>query len=170
MKRPEKNEYPEYFERYIQLVKGENLIRTLEGQMLEMQALISDLPSEKEDYAYAAGKWTIKEVLGHLIDCERILGYRALRFLRGDSQPLLGFDDKEFVTAGVFNRRTFYDLAHEFSVLREANIILFKNQDDTSLSRKGFANNQEVSARAMAYFIAGHTTHHIQVIKSHYLE
>jgi hypothetical protein len=170
MKRPEKNEYPEYFERYVQLVKGENVIRTMEGQMLEMQALISDLPSDKEDYAYAPGKWTIKEVLGHLIDCERIFGYRALRFLRGDSQPLAGFDDKEFVTAGKFNKRTFYDLAHEFSVLREANIILFKNQDEETLSRKGWANKVEISARSMAFVIAGHTTHHIQVIKSHYLE
>jgi hypothetical protein len=170
MKRPEKSEYPEYFERYIQLVRGENVIRALEGQMLELQALLSDLPSEKEDFAYAEGKWTIKEVIGHLIDCERIFGYRALRFLRGDTQPLLGFDDKEFVAAGKFNKRTLYDLAHEFSVLREANIIMFKHQDEEALSRKGTANNVEINARSMAFVMAGHTTHHIQVIKSLYLE
>jgi hypothetical protein len=170
MKRPEKNEYPASYEQYVSLIPGENVIRSLESQMLEMQALVSDLPSEKEDYAYAPGKWTIKEVIGHLIDCERVFGYRVLRFARGDNQALPGFDDKMFVPAGKFNKRSFYDLAHEFSVLREANIILFKTLDEEALLRKGTADNNELSVRAYMFFIAGHSAHHVRTIKSRYLE
>jgi uncharacterized damage-inducible protein DinB len=170
MKRPESNEYPEYFEKYIKLVNGENVIRALESQMLEMQALVSDLPSEKEDYAYAPGKWTIKEVIGHLIDCERVFGYRVLRFARGDSQDLPGFNEKEYVPAGKFNKRSFYDLAHEFSVLRESNIILVKNLDEECLSRRGTADKLGMTVRALVFSIAGHSAHHVRTIKSRYLE
>ncbi len=170
MKRPEKNEYPENFDQYIKLIPGENVIRALESQMLELQALVSDLPSEKEDYAYAPGKWTIKEVLGHLIDAERVFGYRVLRFARGDSQALPGFDDKKYVPAGKFNKRSFYDLAHEFSVLREANIILIKNLGEEELSMRGTADELEMTARALIFSIAGHSAHHVRTIKARYLE
>jgi hypothetical protein len=170
MKRPEKSEYPAYHEQYINLIQTDNVLRPLESQMLEMQALVSDLPSEKEDYAYAPGKWTIKEVIGHLIDCERIFGYRILRFARGDNQALAGFNDQEYVPAGKFNKRSFYDLAHEFSVLREGNIILFKSLDEEALSRSGKANDSELTVRAYFYFIAGHSAHHVRTIKTRYLE
>jgi len=170
MKHPEKNEYPEYFEQYIKLIPGENVIRALESQMLELQALVSDLPSEKEDYSYEPGKWTIKEVIGHLIDCERVFGYRVLRFARGDSQALAGFNEKLYVPAGKFNKRSFYDLAHEFSVLREANIILCKNLGEEELSKRGTADNLEMTARALIFSIAGHSAHHVRTIKSRYLE
>ncbi|HEV7231939.1 MAG TPA: DinB family protein [Bacteroidia bacterium] len=170
MKRPEKSEYTEFFEPYIKLIPGDTVLRALESQMLELQALVSDLPTEKEDYAYAPGKWTIKEVIGHLIDCERVFGYRVLRFARGDSQALPGFNEKEYVPAGKFNKRSFYDLAHEFSVLREANIILVKNLDEEALSRKGNADNRDVTVRALVYSIAGHSAHHVRTIKSRYLE
>jgi uncharacterized damage-inducible protein DinB len=170
MKHPEKSEYPEYFEQYIKLIPGENVIRALESQMLELQALVSDLPSEKEDFAYAPGKWTIKEVIGHLIDAERVFGYRVLRFARGDSQALPGFDDKKYVPAGKFNKRSFYDLAHEFSILREANIILIKNLSEEELSLRGTADNLEMSARALIFAIAGHSAHHVRTIKLRYLE
>ncbi len=170
MKHPDKSEYHEYFEQYIRLIPGENVIRALEGQMLELQALVSDLPSEKEDYAYAPGKWTIKEVIGHLIDCERIFGYRVLRFARGDSKELPGFDDEMYVPAGKFNKRSFYDLAHEFSVLREANIILFKTLDEEALSRNGISDGKSMSVRALIYSIAGHSAHHVRTIKSRYLD
>jgi uncharacterized damage-inducible protein DinB len=170
MKHPEKSEYPEYHEQYIRLIPGENVVRALESQMLELQALVSDLPSDKEDYAYAPGKWTIKEVIGHLIDCERIFGYRILRAARGDQQSLPGFDEKTYVPAGKFNKRTFYDLAHEFSVLREANIILFKSLDEEALSRTGAADGNDMSVRAQIFSVAGHSAHHVRTIKSRYLE
>ncbi len=170
MRHPEKSEYPEYHEQYIRLIPGENVIRALEGQMLELQALVSDLPTDKEDYAYAPGKWTIKEVIGHLIDCERVFGYRVLRFARGDSKELPGFDEKMYVTAGKFNKRSFYDLAHEFSVLREANIILFKNLDEEALSRTGTSDGITTTARAYIFAIAGHSAHHVRTIKARYLE
>ena len=170
MKRPEKNEYPDLFEHYIKLIPGDKVMRSLETQMLELQALVSDLPSEKEDYAYAPGKWTIKEVIGHLIDCERVFGYRVLRFARGDKQELPGFNEKEYVPAGNFNKRSFYDLAHEFSVLREANIILVKNLDETTLSRTGVADGLKTTVRGLVYSIAGHSAHHVQIIKTRYLD
>jgi uncharacterized damage-inducible protein DinB len=170
MKRPEKSEYPEFLEPYIELIPGDKVLRSLESQMLELQALVSDLPTDKEDYAYAPGKWTIKEVIGHLIDCERVFGYRVLRFARGDSQALPGFNEKEYVPAGKFNKRSFYDLAHEFSVVREANIILVKNLDEDALSRRGNADGLDMTVRALVYSIAGHSAHHVRTIKSRYLE
>jgi uncharacterized damage-inducible protein DinB len=145
-------------------------MRALASQMLELQALVSDLPSEKEDYAYAPGKWTIKEVIGHLIDCERVFGYRVLRFARGDKQELPGFNEKEYVPQGKFNNRSFYDLAHEFSVLRESNIILVKNLDEETLSRTGTADGLHTTVRGLVYSIAGHSAHHVRVIKTRYLE
>jgi hypothetical protein len=170
MRRPETNEYPEYFEQYVKLIPGDNVIRALQSQMLELQSLVSDLPSEKEDYAYAPGKWTIKEVIGHLIDAERVFGYRVLRFARGDSQELPGFDDKKYVPAGKFNKRSFYDLAHEFSVLREANIILFKNLGEEELSLSGTADHLQMTARALIFATAGHSAHHVRTIRTRYLD
>jgi hypothetical protein len=167
--RPQKTEYPEYFDQYIKLVKSEAVIRIMESQMLELQALLSDLPTDKEDYAYAPGKWTIKEVIGHMIDTERIFGYRALRFARGDKSELPGFDETLYVPQGKFNKRTFYDLAHEFGVVRESNIILFKNLDEEGLSRSGKANGLTISVRALVYAIAGHSAHHVNVIRQKYL-
>lgn len=170
MKRPSENEFPPYYKYYVDLIKGHSAIKALENQILDVQSLISDIPSEREDYAYAEGKWTIKEVLGHVIDTERILAYRALRFARNDNTELSGFDENKIIQYGNFNKRSLYDLAHEFGVVRESNIILFKHFDEEALERRGIANGREVSVRALIYFIGGHQIHHTNVIKEKYLD
>ena len=169
MIRPLPAEYPAYYKSYIDLVETDNVIKELSDQIIDVQKLISGVPEEKESFAYAPGKWTVKEVLGHIIDTERIMAYRALRFSRKDKTALSGFDEDKFVANANFNKRTLYDLAHEFGVVRESNIALFKHFDETALSELGNANGKEISVRSLLFVIAGHTTHHLNVIKKKYL-
>ncbi len=128
------------------------------------------VPVEKEEYRYAEGKWTVKEVLGHICDTERILGYRALCIARGEQKELPGFDENHYVSNGYFNKRSLYDLAHEFSIVRESNIALFKSFDENILDKKGTANKNIMSVRSILFMIAGHEKHHINVIKERYLK
>ena len=169
MKRPESSEHPAYYTHYISLVKGDNVLKQLENQVIDIQAIISEIPEEKENFAYAPGKWTIKEVLGHIIDTERIMAYRALRFARKDQTHLSGFDENEYVVNSNYNNRTLYDIAHEFAIVRESNLALFKHFDEETLSQQGTANNNEASVRAILFMIAGHANHHLNVIKTKYL-
>lgn len=168
MKKPLPHEYPEYYSHYINLVSLANGVKALENQIVEIQEFISRIPSEKEDYRYAEGKWTVKEVLGHICDVERIFGYRALCIARGESASLPGFDDNDYVVEANFGQRSMYDLAHEFSLVRESNIALFKGFSSEILDRMGTANNQKMSVRALMFFVAGHEKHHISVLKSKY--
>jgi len=169
MKRPQESEHPVYYKHYIGLVQGDNILKQLENQVLDVQALISGIPEEKESFAYAPGKWTIKEVLGHIIDTERILAYRALRFARKDSTELQGFDENAYVANSDYNKRTIYDIAHEFGIVRESNIVLFKHFNEEALNQIGTANNNNASVRSILFMIAGHATHHLNVIKTKYL-
>ncbi|MBN8695920.1 MAG: DinB family protein [Bacteroidetes bacterium] len=169
MKRPQVNEHPAYYTHYIGLVKGDNILKQLEDQVIDIQAIISEIPEEKENYAYAPGKWTIKEVLGHIIDTERIMAYRALRFARKDKTALPGFDENEYVANSDYNKRTLYDIAHEFAIVRESNLALFKHFNEEALDQRGTANNNEATVRAILFMIAGHANHHLNVIKTKYL-
>jgi uncharacterized damage-inducible protein DinB len=169
MKRPQPNEYPSFYQSYVDNVKTNNIIKELTDQVLNIQAIISQIPEEKEDYRYAEGKWTIKEIIGHIIDTERVLGYRAMRFARKDKTPLPGYDENFFVANANFQKQTLYSLGHEFAIVREANLALFKVWDEEALGQMGVANNLDVSVRAILFMIAGHATHHINVIKTKYL-
>ncbi|MCK6649947.1 MAG: DinB family protein [Bacteroidia bacterium] len=169
MKRPEVNEHPAYYAHYIGLVKGDNILKQLEDQVIDIQAIISEIPEEKESYAYAPGKWTIKELLGHIIDTERIMAYRALRFARKDKTALPGFDENDYVANSDYNKRTLYDIAHEFAIVRESNLALFKHFNEEALDQRGTANNNEATVRAILFMIAGHANHHLNVIKTKYL-
>jgi len=169
MKIPANSEYPAYYESYISLVKDENVIKLLGNRILTMQSLVSDIPEEKEEFSYAPGKWTLKEVIGHIIDTERIMSYRALCIARGETKELPGFDENQYVANAFFNKLSLYDLAHEFGVVRESSLTLFKNFDDTILGKKGIANGKEMSVRALIYMIAGHEIHHFNVINAKYL-
>lgn len=169
MIRPLTTEHPAYFSHYIDLVKNDDVIKELKSQIQEIKQLLAGLPVEKENFAYAPGKWTIKEVIGHLIDTERIMAYRALRFARKDKTILSGFDQNTFVVNGNFNTRTIKDLAYEFTIVRESNLILFKHFSEETLDEKGNSNGTEVSVRAILFMIAGHTTHHLNAIKTKYL-
>lgn len=169
MKRPLPNEYPSYYKNYVDNVKTDNIIKELRDQVLDIQAIISEIPEDKEDFAYAPGKWTIKEIIGHIIDTERVLGYRAMRFARKDKTPLPGYDENHYVANANFNKQTLYSLGHEFAIVREANLALFKTWDEEALGQVGVANNLDVSVRALLFMIAGHATHHMGVIKERYL-
>ncbi len=169
MTRPKPGEYPDFFSTYIGLVRTDNVLKIMENQMLDLQFMLSDIPEEKENYTYAPGKWTLKEVIGHVIDTERILIYRALSFTRGNPSPQPGYDPDVFMKNVDFRKRSIYSLAHEFSVVRESGLILFKSLSEKDLDKMGIANEWKMSVRSLVYTIAGHTIHHLNFIKSKYL-
>lgn len=169
MKRPLPSEHPDYFKKYIDLVPGDNPIRVMEHQVLALQSMLSDLPEDKEDYAYEKGKWTLKEVIGHIIDTERIMAYRALVIARGEKKPLPGFEPDEYMQHSRFSKRSLYDLCHEFGHMRGSHIALFKSFDEEAMSRVGTANNWEMSVRSIIFTIAGHELHHVKMIREKYL-
>jgi hypothetical protein len=169
MKRPSAKEAPEYYNHYIDLVKNDDVIKELKDQVLKIQAIISEIPEDKENYAYADGKWTIKQVIGHIIDTERVFGYRAMCFARKDKTALPGFDENAFVKNSNFHKRTLYELGHEFAIVREANLTMFKTFEEDELSQVGNANGKDVSVRAVIFMVAGHAIHHLNVLKTKYL-
>ena len=169
MSRPQPDEYPEYYNLYINLVGDGDIVDVLEQQSREIQHFLSTLNEESGDHTYAFGKWTIKEILGHLIDSERIFAYRALRIARQDKQNLPGYDADEYVKSGNFYRRTLQDFREEMLLLRAANLKQFANFDDNDLHQKGMANDMEFSVNAILYVMAGHELHHLNFIKNNYL-
>ena len=168
--RPEPSEYVPYYETYISKVPAKtNLLTVLEDQRRETQQLLAGLSDAKALHRYAPGKWSIKEVVGHLMDSERVFCYRALGFARADGNPLPGFDEKAWVPAGRFDARSLKDLAGEFDAVRRATIALFAGLDADALARRGTANNNPITVRALAWIIAGHERHHIAILRERYL-
>jgi hypothetical protein len=127
------------------------------------------MPEERGSYAYAEGKWTIKDVLSHLIDGERMFAYRLFRISRGDQTPIEGFEQDGYIENALSNRRSFAELLEEFSLLRRANLLLINNLTDAGWVRTGTANNVEISVRALIYIMAGHIEHHLGILKERYL-
>ena len=170
MQRPEKTEYNEYYERYISLVDETEIVAAFENQLREMSELFKSISEEKSAFAYAEGKWTIKEMVGHLIDGERIFGYRALRISRGDETPMEGFEQDGYVENAPFNDYQFSDLVAEFELVRRSNISFFKHlKDKRFLTRTGTASGSPVSVRALAYIMVGHVCHHANILRERYL-
>ncbi len=167
--RPEPSEYLAYYETYISKVPQGNLLNVLEDQRRETQRLLGGLSAAKALLRYAPGKWSIKEVVGHLMDSERVFCYRALAFGRADENPLPGFDEKAWVPAGRFDARSLKDLAAEFDAVRRATIALLAGLDAEALARRGTANNNPITVRALAWIIAGHERHHIAILRERYL-
>jgi|SRR5690348_5153803 hypothetical protein len=168
IRRPGTTEHPPYYSGYIALVPDGSLVDLLFDQQLESLRLLRGIDDEKGLYAYAPGKWTIKEVIGHLCDAERIFTYRALRFARGDEQPLTGFDENSYVPAGRFNDRRINDLLNEFQAIRVATIHLFRHLTEDELSRSGTANGNPITVRALGYIVAGHERHHVKLLRERY--
>jgi uncharacterized damage-inducible protein DinB len=166
--KPERGEYDPYFQRYVDLVPDGDIVTTLSSQIDRTMALLRNVPEENTGESYAPGKWSIKEVIGHVIDTERIFAYRALRIGRNDKTPLAGFEQDDYVAATNFNARTLAGLLEEFAIVRSASIHLLKHFTDAEWLRRGTANQKEITARAMAYNIAGHELHHVGVLKSRY--
>ena len=167
--RPEVNEYVPYYERYVSLVPEGNVLKALEQQLDETLALLRSIPESQADSRYAPGKWSIKELVGHLIDSERIFAYRALRFSRNDHTPLPGFEQDDYIRNAAFDKCRLSDLASEFEHMRRGNLYMFRQLDEEAWQRRGMANDAEVSVRALAYIMAGHELHHVGILKTRYL-
>lgn len=168
-KRPRQGDYALHYERYVALVPSGDFLEILQDQRRELVALLSPLSDEQADFRYAPGKWSIKEVLGHVIDAERIFAYRLLRIARGDETPLASFEQDGYIKTGNFSARKLDDLLSEFSAVREATICLVRSLDDAAWLRRGTASQKEVSVLALAFIIAGHDRHHRVILEKQYL-
>jgi uncharacterized damage-inducible protein DinB len=168
LQRPAAGENLPYYDKYIGLVPDGDLIEMLARNADDTLALVRSQPPAAAEHAYAEGKWTVKEVIGHICDAERIFAYRLLRIARGDETPLTSFDENAYVPAGEFGTRTLESLLEEFAAVRAATIALVAGLPDEAWSRSGTASDAAVSARAIAYIIAGHELHHREILVSRY--
>jgi len=157
--RPQASEYAPYYEKYVALVPDGAIVETREAQLREMKLLLGTLSEQGAEFRYAAGKWPVKEALGHITDTERILAYRRLRIARGDQTPLAGFEQDDYVKTGNFSAQPLAELLEEFAAVRRATIALVKSLDEAAWLRRGLANQKEISVRAQAFIIAGHERH-----------
>jgi uncharacterized damage-inducible protein DinB len=170
IKKPEPGEYPAYASMYIDRLPDDGLLlQHLENNFSAVKELILQLPEEKLLYRYAPGKWTIKEILVHIIDDERIYSYRALRFARNDLTPLPGFEQDNFARYSNANGRDLKNIFEEYEAVRKATIALFNGLEEEAFTRYGTADGKKATVRALAYHIAGHEMHHVAIIKEKYL-
>jgi hypothetical protein len=169
MQRPNEGEYAPYYNTYISKVPDGNIIELLTQQIESVKEVFQSISEEKSLFKYAPEKWTIRQVLGHMNDGERVFPYRALRFSRNDKNALAGFDQNEFVKESNFNNVKLADLLDEFIKTRESNIVMFKNFSEEMWTRRGIASNNEITVRAFPYIMYGHVIHHLNVLKEKYL-
>ncbi|MDH4130318.1 MAG: DinB family protein [Gemmatimonadota bacterium] len=167
--RPRADEFAPYYGTYVNAVEGDDALAALERQRESSQRFLRGIPEARSGFRYSPDKWSIREVIGHVSDAERIFCYRLLRIARGDETPLSSFDENAYVPAGGFDRRSLADVAAELAAVRDATLALAKNLDDIALLRIGTASGKRISARALAWIIAGHEAHHIRVLGERYL-
>jgi uncharacterized damage-inducible protein DinB len=168
-KRPQKGDYADYYGKYIALVPSGDFLEFLEKQREDLLGLLSPLSDEQAEFRYAQDKWSIKEVVGHINDAERIFAYRLLRIARGDKTPLASFEQEPYIHTGKFSARKLKDLLDEFSAIRQATIALVRSLDDAAWQRRGTASQNEVTTTALAFIIAGHVRHHRNLLDERYL-
>lgn len=171
MFKPEPTEYDPYYNKYLDLVPEADIRPAFAAQTADLRAALKDLPEERGAFAYADGKWTIKEVVSHLIDCERIFAYRMLRISRGDTTPIPGYDQEHpgYIDFSHANERSFDNLLSEFEHIRLGNSLMLNNMDEADLKRVGTANDKPISVRALAGISIGHVRHHLNILKERYL-
>lgn len=169
LQKPQQSEYPAYYHKYICLTNGNNIKELIHHHSYEIINFINALPNDKANYAYAPEKWTIKELLQHLIDTERIFIYRALRFARKDNQPLLGFEEDDYVKHSNAGSRTLENLKEEFIALRTSSDMFLSSLSQEQLKQTGTANNQTITVNAIVFICFGHLIHHINIIRERYL-
>lgn len=168
--KPLPGEYPGYASMYMKWLPDDGqILKHLEGQLKNTREFIAGIPRQQMEFRYAPGKWTIKEILVHIIDDERIYAYRALRIGRGDTTPLPGFEQDEYVPYSRANERSMSGILQEYAAVRKATLSLFENFSGEDLLRRGIANSYPVSVRALLYHLAGHELHHLQIIRERYL-
>jgi len=168
-KRPQEGDYALYYEKYVSLVPSGDFLETFQQQQRALMSLLSPLTDKQAEFRYAPDKWSIKEVVGHVTDTERIFAYRMLRIGRGDQTPLAGFEQDGYVKAGNFSSREISDLLQEFSAVRDSTVFLVRHFDDEAWLRRGNASGKDVSVLALAFVIAGHERHHRLLLEQRYL-
>jgi hypothetical protein len=166
--RPGASEYAPFYEAYVSKVPEAEVLPVLAAQVDEVRRLAAAVPAERERHRYAPGKWSVREVFGHLSDAERLFGYRALCIGRGDPTPLPGFDEVTYMAGAGFDGVPLAELAGELAAIRETNLLLLRRFDDAAWSRVGTANGTPVSVRALAYVMAGHLRHHVGILHERY--
>ena len=167
--RPQASEYAPYYETYIRHVSDEDVQRALGAQIEATLATLRGVSEERSLLRYAPGKWSLREVVGHLCDAERVFAYRALRFARGDRKELQGFDQEPYVAAAHSDARPWAELLEELQLVRRTSVLLFRGFDDEAWQRSGVASGNEVTVRALGYTIAGHELHHMAIVRERYL-
>lgn len=167
--KPKKNAYPSFYETYISLIQTDDIIRLLEIQGEGFAAFVKEIDHHKADHKYAEGKWSIREVVGHIIEVERIMAYRALAISRADHQSLPGMDENLYIKESNYKNISLFDLSEEFNHVRKGNIYFFKSFTKDMIVRKGIANGSEITVAALVYIIAGHLSHHVQILRDRYL-
>ena len=169
IERPIPEDMPAYYQRYVNTVKESELMESLENSLRNSLSLFASIGKEKENHRYAADKWTVKEVVCHIADCERIFAYRALRFSRKDATPLSGFNENDYTPNVNAVGRSFKQIVDEYTAVRHASLELFKYQTPDMLNFRGTANNSPITSRSIGWIIAGHNTHHCNILRERYL-
>jgi uncharacterized damage-inducible protein DinB len=168
MERPTDAEFAPFYARYVALVPETDILAVLEQQVEEIRRLAVSVPPERETYRYAEGKWSIRQVLGHLVDGERVFGYRAFCFSRGEQAALPSFDENQYVAAARSEATPLRELADELALVRQSNLVLLRRLEPREWARVGSASGKPVTVRALAWIMAGHPRHHLQVLRERY--
>ena len=167
--RPARGEYAPFYQPYLDAVPDGDIVKTLREGLEATLFALRAVPEERAEHRYAPGKWTLREVLGHILDTERVFSYRALRIARGDATPLPGIEQDDYVREGRFERRPLGELIEEYEFVRRANLLLFNSFDENELGRQGTASGHGVSVRALVWIVAGHERHHLNTLRDRYL-
>ena len=170
MARPASGTYPSAFGTYVDKVEETDLLEAFDNQQATINDFFTSIPPEKHDYAYAPGKWTLKEIMQHLIDSERIFNYRSLCFARNETASLPGFEENEYAENSLASRRTWESLCDELKVVRQATNFLYQSFTEEMLNKQGVANDNPATALALGFATVGHVYHHVYVIETRYLE
>lgn len=168
MPKPDFSTFPAFYHNYVLKVEHNDVLAALEAHLKETNGFLQAIPKDKWDYAYANGKWTIKELVQHMIDGERIFGYRALRFSRKDLTPLPGFDENLFAANAMVETRSPQSLLEEHEVVSKGSLLLFQSFTEEQLSCSGISNGSSISVNAIGFVIAGHARHHVDVMRERY--
>lgn len=166
--RPDDTEFSSFYASYVAAVPDGDLFQALDRTHEDTVRWLREVPAEREEFRYAEGKWSVKEVIGHLADAERVFAHRMLRFARADATPLPPFDENLYVDAARFERRTLASLLDEWAAVRQATLSLVRTLDDTELARSGTASGASVTVRGLAWIIAGHELHHVNILRERY--
>ena len=168
MNRPAETEYAPFYAGYVSLVPESDVLAVLEEQKDAFRRLAVGVPKDRERHRYAEGKWSIREVVGHLVDAERVFGYRAFAFSRGEKAALPSFDENEYVAASGYDEVPLAELVRELVAVRDANLAVLRRLSDAEWTRVGTASGKLVSVRALGFIMAGHPRHHLAILRERY--